>query len=203
MLLLLFALLWAAPLAGAKAQQPPISRSIELTPLAGHLSYGPYFRGPADVQFSNQGGIGYGAEFQVRVWQNLSAVTSAVHGTSDWSFESVPFLGRVTVDGASIWFFDTGLRLGFRLGGPLSGFVQATGGAVRYAVDNALLTDEAINLTFSGGVGLRVRVGRTILTGMVKDYIASFRSVDDLAAFGVEGQRAHTLAILFGFGFGW
>ena len=186
------------------AAQQPVSQSIELTPLVGSLSYGPYFRGPAGVQFSNQSGLGYGGELHARLWRNLSAVLGAVHGTSDWTFESVPLLGRLTVSGANVWFFDAGLRLGFHLGGPLSGFAQLTGGAVRYAVDNALLNDEAINLTFSGGLGLRARIGPTVsLLGMAKDYIASFRSVDDLKAYGVEGQRAHTVAVLFGLGLGW
>lgn len=186
------------------AAQQPVSRSFELTPLIGNLSYGPYFRGPAGVQFSNQSGLGYGAEIHTRLWRNLSAVVGAVHGTSDWTFESVPLLGRVTVSGASVWFFDAGLRLAFHLGGPLSGFAQATGGAVRYAADNALITDEAINLTYSGGLGLRARIGPTLsLMTMVKDYIASYRSVDDLEAYGVEGQRAHTVAVLFGLGLGW
>lgn len=38
------------------------------------------------------------------------------------------------------------------------------------------------------------------VVGLVKDYIASFSSVDDAEVFGVEGQRAHTLALLLGVG---
>jgi len=53
-------------------------------------------------------------------------------------------------------------------------------------------------------LGLRARIGPTLsLMTMVKDYIASYRSVDDLEAYGVEGQRAHTVAVLFGLGLGW
>ena len=31
---------------------------------------------------------------------------------------------------------------------------------------------------------------------MAKDYIASFKSVTDLAAFGIEGRRAHTVLVV-------
>jgi hypothetical protein len=66
-----------------------------------------------------------------------------------------------------------------------------------------LLTGAATNLAVSAGVGIAGRVkGRIKLHLLVKDYIASFRSVDDAASFGVEGQRAHTLGVLLGIGMG-
>jgi hypothetical protein len=87
------------------------------------------------------------------------------------------------------------------LGAPLSAFVQATAGAIRYAVDNALFTGNATNFTVSAGLGVTAHLGnRFSAQGLVKDYLASFKSVDQAAALGVEGRRAHTLAILLGLG---
>jgi hypothetical protein len=205
--LLIISALLTAPFDSAVSQGalPPSSRPVEIFPTAGYLAFGTYFTGPGGVRFSNQDGFGYGAQLVVGLWRNLSLVGSVLHGTSDWSFESVPLVGRLTVGGASLWFYDAGLRLSVPLGAsiPVAAFGQASAGAIRYAVDNALFTERATNFAFSGGAGLTTRAGgRFSLQALVKDYIASFRSVDDAAAFGVEGRRAHTVAFLIGVGFG-
>jgi hypothetical protein len=192
-----------APLASTAAQSPVSRASVEILPTAGYLVFGTYFTGPEEIQFSNQDGLGYGAEVAVPVWRNLSVVGSVVHGTSDWSFESVPFLGSVSIGGASLWFYDVGLRLGFPLGAasPVSAIAQLGAGAIHYSVDNALISEEATNLALTAGIGVAARLGRRVsLQGLIKDYIASFRSVEDAAAFGVEGRRAHTVGFLVGLG---
>jgi hypothetical protein len=192
----------ALPMASVAAQSvQSASRSVAITPTAGLLSFGNYFTGPGGVSFSNQDGIGYGAELSVGIWKDLRIVGSVLHASSDWSFEEVPLLGSLSVDGASLWFYDAGLRYHARLGAPLSAFVQATAGAIRYAVDNALFTGNATNFTVSAGLGVTAHLGyRFSAQGLVKDYLASFKSVDQAAALGVEGRRAHTLAILLGLG---
>lgn len=85
---------------------------------------------------------------------------------------------------------------------PIALVGQATTGAIRYAVDNPLFTGQTPNLAFSGGAGLVSRLRGRFSPALVKDYIASFRSVDDLASLGVHGRRAHTIAILVGLGVG-
>jgi hypothetical protein len=196
----------AFPLATAGAQTSRPSRWFEILPTVGHLSFGSYFTGPGGVRFNNQDGFGYGAQLGVVVWKNLSVVGSVLHSTSDWSFRSVPILGTVTVESASLWFFDLGPRLTVPLGAtsPVSLVAQAGVGAIHYSVDNPLFAGSAANLAFSGGVGMLTRFGSRIsLLALVKDYIASFRSVDDAEAFGVRGRRAHTVAMLIGLGLGW
>jgi hypothetical protein len=176
---------------------------VELLPTAGYLAFGTYFTGPGGVQFSNEDGFGYGGQIDVPLWRNLSLVGSLLHGTSDWSFEEVPLVGRLTVGGASLWFYDAGLRVTVPLGAaiPVAAFLQATAGAIHYSIDNALFTGRATNFAFSGGAGLATRLaGRVSLQALVKDYLASFRSVRDGAAFGIEGRRAHTVAVLVGLG---
>jgi hypothetical protein len=171
----------------------------------GYLVYGSYFSGPAGLEFSNDNGVGYGAELAVHLARNFEVFGSALHATSDWSFQGVPFVGSISVGGASLWFFDAGLRARVPLGstGRISPFVQLGGGAIRYAVDNALLSDHATNFAFSGGLGVTADLSRRVsVQGVVKDYLASFRSVDEGAVLGIEGRRAHTLAFLIGAGIG-
>jgi hypothetical protein len=82
-------------------------------------------------------------------------------------------------------------------------FVEAGGGAIRYAVNNALIEGEATNFAFVGGVGVQSRIGdRFALQLRVKDYLASFRSVDEAADLGVQGRRAHTIGFLLGLSIG-
>jgi hypothetical protein len=206
--LLIAATLAIAPFSSGSTQLSSGSRvpSLEVFPTGGYLVFGTYFTGPGGVRFSNEDGFGYGAQLAVALWRNLSLVGSVLHGTSDWSFEPVPLLGRITVDGASLWFYDAGVRFMVPLGEriPVSVFGQATAGAIQYAVENPLFSGKATNFALSGGMGLMTRVAeRVSLHVLVKDYIASFRSVEDAAAFGVEGRRAHTVGFLVGLGVGW
>jgi hypothetical protein len=174
-------------------------------PTVGYLVFGSYFSGPGDLEFSNENGPAYGGELEVPLGPRFSVIGSALHATSDWSFRGVPLLGTVAVGGASLWFYDAGLRLRLPLGttGRVSPYVQVSAGAARYAVSNVLLTDHATNFAFSGGVGVLAQLGgRLSLQGTVKDYLASFKSVDQGVAVGIEGRRAHTLAFLVGAGIG-
>jgi hypothetical protein len=200
--LLLLQMLLLPPALLTAQEPPPDASSFSIVPTAGLFSFGNYFTAPGGVRFSNQDGIGYGAQVTFRVHGGLSLFGGVLHTGSDWAFEEVPLLGTVTVEGASLWFFDAGLRAQIPLGtNAVSGFAQASAGAIRYQVNNPLLTGHATNLAFSGGLGLLVHLSRQVrLEGSVKDYVASFRSVDQGSSLGVEGQRAHTLALLLGLG---
>jgi hypothetical protein len=81
--------------------------------------------------------------------------------------------------------------------------VEAGAGAIRYAVNNPLLEAQATNFALVGGLGVTTRIGARLgLEARVKDYFASFRSVDDAAALGVSGRRAHTIGFLIGLSLG-
>jgi hypothetical protein len=198
--------LWTPFLAAhPQSQQSSPLQSVELSLVTGHLDYGTYFTGPGGIRFSNEDGFGYGGQLSVRVWKNLSVVGTVLHGSSNWTFEEVPLVGSVTFNGASLWFFDAGPRVTVPLGSgvPVALLAQATVGAIHYAVDNPLFVGDTPNLAFGGGAGLVIRLGRRArVQALVKDYIASFRSVQDAAFLGVEGQRAHTIAVLLGLGVG-
>jgi hypothetical protein len=194
------------PLSSMAAQESQISPyRFHVTPTAGYLSYGAYFNGPAGLAFSNANGAAYGGQIDVVVWRNLSLVGSVLHATSDWSFQGVPLVGTVNVGGANLWFYDAGARLQFPLGSrrSVAPFVEAGAGAIRYAVDNALLSGRATNFAITAGIGILARLNdRISLEGTVKDHAASFRSVDQASGFGVTGRWAHTVGFLAGLSIG-
>ncbi len=194
----------ASPVA-AQQSQPSYVQAMRIGATAGYLTFGNYFTGPGGLEFSNDNAVAFGGELEFPVWRSLSVVGNLLHTTSDWSFEQVPLVGSVTLGGASLWFFDAGLRLHFPLGNArvVLPFVEAGAGAVRYAVNNDLLEGEATNFALVGGVGVQTRIGdRFGLQLKVKDYLASFRSVDAAADFGVRGRRAHTVGFLLGISVG-
>ena len=188
------------PLAGQQSVQ-----AVRLGPSAGYLTFGTYFTGPGGLRFSNDNAAAFGGELEFPVWRDLSVVGNVLHATSDWSFQEVPLIGSVTIGGASLWFFDAGLRFHFPLGRARTvlPFVEAGAGAIRYAVNNPLLEGQATNFALVGALGVTTRIGERLrLEARVKDYFASFRSVDDAAALGVSGRRAHTVGFLVGVSLG-
>ncbi|HEX2249776.1 MAG TPA: hypothetical protein VHH32_05470 [Gemmatimonadales bacterium] len=204
--LLLIASTVTTPLDTALSQSSPASpHRIQLIPSVGYFTFGTYFTGPAGVRFSNQDGLAYGGQVAVTLWRHLALVGSVLRGSSDWSFESVPLVGRISIGGAGLLLYDAGLRLGYPLGAssPVAAVGQVTAGAIRYSIDHPLLSGAATNFALSLGAGLSGRLTRTMsLHLLVKDYIASFRSVDEAASLGIEGQRAHTIGVLVAFGIG-
>ena len=197
--------LLAPPAFPVAAQQSPSFQAVRIGPNAGYLTFGTYFTGPGGLRFSNDNAAAFGGELEFPVWRDLSVVGNVLHATSDWSFQEVPLIGSVTIGGASLWFFDAGLRLHFPLGSARTvlPFVEAGAGAIRYAVNNALLEGQATNLALVGGLGVTTRIGERLgVEARVKDYFASFKSVDDAAALGVSGRRAHTVGFLVGVSIG-
>jgi hypothetical protein len=187
------------------AQQPPSVQAVRIGPTAGYLTFGTYFTGPGGLRFSNDNAAAFGGGLEFPVWRDLSIVGNVLHATSDWSFQEVPLIGSITVGGASLWFFDAGLRLHFPLGSARTvlPFIEAGAGAIRYAVNNPLLEGQATNLALVGGLGVTTRIGERFgVEARVKDYFASFKSVDDAAALGVDGRRAHTVGFLLGVSLG-
>lgn len=185
----------------AAAQQARSIQALRIGPTAGYLTFGTYFTGPGGLEFSNDNAAAFGGELEFPVWRELSVVGNVLHATSDWSFQEVPLIGSLTLGGASLWFFDAGLRLHFPLGRSrtVMPFVEAGAGAIRYAVNNPLLEGQATNLAFMGGLGVATRIGERFgVEARVKDYIASFKSVDQAASLGVNGRRAHTVGFLVG-----
>jgi hypothetical protein len=176
-------------------------RRIEVVGSVGYLHSGDYFTGPASTSLNNGDAASVGLQVQLPLYRWLGLVIAASHAEPDWKLNGVPLLGTLTLPGASLWFGDAALRGSLPLGRsaqPTYLFGQIGAGAVRYAVSTSILgnrlEDHATNFAFALGAGIGIPIaGRIGAELMGKDYIASFKSVRDLEALGVQGQRAHTV----------
>ncbi len=138
------------------------------------------------------------------VHRALAVVLAGAHARPAWRLTGVPLVGSVEVPGARLWFADAALRAHLPLG-PAARvpviFAQVGAGFAQYAVATSVrgtaVNEHATNFAVASGAGLALPLTRQFAVEvMVKDYIASFKSVRDLAAFGIEGRRAHTVLLL-------
>jgi hypothetical protein len=166
----------------------------------GVLTSGGYFTGPDDLEVASGAAAAVMLQASVAVNPRLATVLTAVYARPDWELTGLPLVGEVGLSGASVWFADAALRGHVPLGSGRApaAFGQVGAGIARYALDTSVLgaavNERATNFAMSLGAGLVVPLTPGFgIEVMGKDYIASFTSVRDLAEFGVEGQRAHTL----------
>jgi len=203
--LLSWLLLLATSAEFAQAQTQREER-FELTGSVGYLNAGDYFTGPGATALDNSDALAVALQAKIPVYRGLSVVIAGAHAEPEWRLTGVPLLGAISLPGASLWFGDAGLRGSLDLGGssrPVTLFGQIGAGAARYAVSTDILGNRleahATNFALALGAGLGLPLGRRIgIEILGKDYIASFTTVRDLEALGVEGQRAHTLLALVG-----
>jgi hypothetical protein len=198
------ALLLAPPLLEA---QTPAAHPVQVTAGGAFLTSGAYFTGPGDLALATSDAFAGTLEVGVAVHRSLAVVLGGSYARPDWRVTGVPLLGSVSVPGAGLWFGDVALRAQFPLGGatasgPLA-FLQAGPGVAHYAVRGSVLgtpvEESATNFAVGVGAGLAFPfTERFGIEALVKDYIASFKSVTDLAAFGIEGRRAHTVLLTAG-----
>jgi len=111
-------------------------------------------------------------------------------------------VGGVGIGNSSTLLYDAGLEynLGHMSSGtiPLSPFVQAGVGAIRYTIDESILTTQATSLTGNLGVGADVSVGRGMaLRLLAKDYIGKF-NFKEATGFDMSGSTAHNFALSAG-----
>jgi hypothetical protein len=190
----------STPLCAQKSQAPG---RVRITPAVGYAIAGDYFRGPGDVGLSTENGLLLGLDVGLNLTGPLSLAASVAHGRTDWTVGPLPLVGTVGLDGAQLWFVDLALR-GEWPAGPLSLFVQGGAGVARYSISNPLISGARENLALSAGAGVRAPIhSRIEAVGLLKDYIVSFQSLDDLAALGVTGRRSHTIALMAGLTFSW
>jgi hypothetical protein len=185
----------------AFAQVDDGAARVHLALGAGVLASGTYFTGPGDLELASGTAATGAAQVSLTVHPRLEVVLAAAYARPEWELSGVPLAGTVGVSGASLWFADAAVRGRAALGSGArapSAFVQIGSGVARYSLDTSVLgvavDERATNFAVGIGAGLTVPLARRFgVELMVKDYIASFRSVRDLAAFGVEGRRAHTV----------
>lgn len=184
---------------------------MEITAGGGLLTSGEYFTGPGSLELAAGDALAGSLQVRVPVHRAFAVVVAGIHARPKWQLTGVPLIGALNIRGARLWFADAALRgqttLGSFSGAPL-GFAQAGLGLARYSLSTSVrgtrVDEQATNVAVALGAGVTLPVARRVGVELIaKDYIASFRSVRDLEAFGVEGRRAHTLLLLLGAQFAW
>ena len=191
----------AAPLA---AQAPGSGTVLHVSPYVGYMIFGDYLKGPVGTTLSNAPGPVYGAQVGLSLAPNLSLVGNLGYSATDIKI-GVPFLGGVSVGHSSLLLYDADLEynLGAAKGGAasFSPFVQAGAGAMRYKVDESILSTNATNFAGNVGLGADFTVGRGMaLRVLAKDYIGKF-NFKDATGLGINGETAHNLAFTAGLRF--
>jgi hypothetical protein len=170
----------------------------------GFLTSGAYFTGPGNLEFANGNAFVGALQVSLAIHRTFTVVLAAAHARPEWRLTGVPLIGDVSVPGGRLWFADAALRgrVPFRAASNAPAiFAQVGAGVAHYALAGSVLgiavDEQATNLALALGAGFEVPLTRRLsLESVAKDYVASFRSVRDLAAFGVEGRRAHTVLLL-------
>ncbi|HUR95479.1 MAG TPA: hypothetical protein VMY76_12890 [Gemmatimonadales bacterium] len=196
-----FALLSMPALAHA---QSTLDSRVQVAVGGGLMTSGTYFSGPGGLELAGADALAGSLQASMPVHRSLRIVVGGSYAAPDFRLTGVPLLGSVGLSGAHLWFADAALRgqLPLAAASPTApvAFAQVGAGLAHYSVNATVLgnaiDESATNFAGSLGVGLGLafteRLGVEV---MAKDYIASFKSVDDLAAFGVEGRRTHTLLL--------
>lgn len=188
----------------APAQDAGRVSQVQVAAGAGFLTSGAYFAGPGGLEVTNGDAFVAALQAGIRVNRTLAVVIAAAHARPEAELTGVPLIGSLAVPGVRLWFTDAALRAQT----PLSRapraprlFAQAGAGIVHYAITTTLLgtavDEQATNFALVLGAGLELPITTRLgIETLVKDHIASFKSVRDLEEFGVEGRRAHTLVLL-------
>jgi hypothetical protein len=182
--------------------QRPLPHHVDVTAGGGFATSGAYFSGPAGLSLSGKDAFAGTLQVIVPVHPSFAIVGAGTYIAPDFQLSGVPLIGSVGLGGARIWFADASFRGQLPLGAmrptvPMA-FAQIGAGLAHYSVSSSALglsVDESAT-NFAGAVGAGLDIPFTERLGielMAKDYIASFRSVRDLAGFAVQGRRAHTI----------
>ena len=180
------------------------SARVQVAAGGGLMTSGAYFTGPAGLELAGDDAFAGLLQVSVPVHRSLAVVMAGTYAQPQFRLTGVPLIGSVGLRGAHLWFADVGLRgqLPLAAASPTMpvAFAQVGAGLAHYSVNTTLLgnavDESATNFAGSLGVGLGLSLtARLGVEVMAKDHIASFKSVRDLSAFGVEGRRTHTILL--------
>ena len=191
----------AAP---AFAQAPGSGTVLHVSPYAGVMVFGDYLKGPLGTSVSNAPAPVYGTQVGLSLSPNLSLVGNIGYTQSDIKV-GVPILGGLSVGHSSMLIYDGGLEYNFgsmkSSGLPVSPFVQAGVGAIRYNIDESIVQTNATNLAGNLGLGADLQLGKGMaLRLLAKDYIGKF-NFKDATGFDLSGETAHNYTLSAGLRF--
>lgn len=182
------------------AQAPGSGSVFHVTPYVGAMVFGSYLKGPLGTSLSNAPGMLYGAQAGLSLAPNLSLIGNLGYTQSDMKI-GIPILGGVSVGHSSMLIYDAGLEYDLSTTGaatPITPFVQAGVGAIRYDINESILNTQATNIAGNVGLGADMTLGRGMaLRVLVKDYIGKF-NFQDATGFDLNGQTANNWALTAG-----
>jgi hypothetical protein len=186
------------------AQAPGEGTVLHVSPYVGYMVFGDLIKGPLGTSVSNAPAPIYGTQVGLSLAPNLSLVGNVGYTQSDIKV-GVPILGGLSVGHSSMLLYDGGLEynLGSAMGGtmPISPFVQAGVGAIRYTIDESILSTRSTSLTGNLGLGADLSVGRGMaLRVLAKDYIGKF-NFKEATGYDLSGSTTHNWALSAGLRF--
>lgn len=180
----------------ANAQLP--RAKVFVSPYAGYMSFGDNAKGPLGSSLSTADGTVYGAQLGVGLAPGIALIGNVGYISSKLQV-GLPFLGGISVGDSKALLYDGGLQLGIPgagvLGLPISPFVQAGVGAIRFDISNSLVKTNATNIAYNFGAGADIAFSRNLgLRIMAKDYIGKF-DIKEATGLGVSGETSHNWAL--------
>ncbi len=188
----------------AAAQAPGSGTVLHVSPYIGYMMFGDYLKGPVGTSLSNSPGALYGTQVGLSLSPNLPLLGNIGYTSSDVKI-GVPFFGGLSVGHSSVLLYDAGLEYNFGspkgASLPIAPFVQAGVGAMRYSIDESVLSTQATNFAGNVGAGADITLAHGLAFRLLaKDYIGQF-NFQDATGYGLTGRTAHNFALTAGLRF--
>jgi hypothetical protein len=184
---------------------------LQVSPYAGWMFFGDYFRTRGDVTFSHKDRPIYGAELTLGLARNIALVGNFGYSKTHWTFKNYFAPGSdLDLSDVGVWVYDGALRIRFpsvsSSGAAFIPFIQAGAGAIRYTADADDIRHGNTNFAFNAALGADFQVNRSIgIRLMAKDYITSL-SWKDASSVNLQGnvrsRTAHSIAGVVGVNIG-
>jgi hypothetical protein len=184
---------------------------LQVSPYAGWMFFGDYFKTRNDVSFSHENRPIYGAELALSFSRNVALVGNFGYSKTHWTFKN--YFGPnddLNLSSVGVWVYDGALRLQFpsvsSSGSSFIPFIQAGAGAIRYTADANDIRHGNTNFAFNAALGADFQVNRSIgIRLMAKDYITSL-SWKDASSVSLEGnvgsRTANSIGVTLGLNIG-
>lgn len=194
------ALVAASTVHAQSARSPSTLSGGYIAPYAGYVMHSAWYDGPLGTDIKAASAPVVGAQVGVPIMKGVSLTGNLAYSSGDLNV-GLPLLGGLRVGNAKTWMYDAAVELGGLTGTQQSGiapFVQGGIGGITNKITNSLLDVESTNLAYIAGVGVDMRMTRSVaLRLQARDYIGRFDS-QEAVGFKVDGNLAHNWALSAG-----